>query len=286
MKNRSAARTVFTASDLQKVRGYLVVALLLLVSTCSGSTHTVATYNVHYFSNAGATPVSQALKDSEARVIALQEVLVSGKTNFADIVASQLGLRAAHSSPYVNYGSGRWVLSILSAYPIIACNEAPLGYSRLAFRCTIALEKPTDFVTLHLTPFTEGGDTSWAANRGRMELRKREIADLLKFIGKPTRPTVILGDFNMLRYYGGEYDLMDDWDDADSGFFEFNRDTFPVAGDAREKVAAKLPRLLIPKAITLDYIFLSRGVTCKKTRTIESQASDHYPLIATIQLEK
>lgn len=264
----------------------LATLAFALCCGCGGSGTLIATYNVHYFGNGGPEPVATTLRETQAKVIALQEVLVSGQSNFAEIVAGHLGFNAVHSTPYVNYGRGRWVLSILSAYPILGCNQALLGYARLAFRCTVGLETPTDFVTLHLTPFTEGGDTSWPANKARMQLRQKEIADLLKFVGTPTRPTVILGDFNMLRYYGGEYDLMDDWDDADSGFLSFNRDTFPVTGDAREKVAAKIPRLLIPSAITLDYIFLSRGVSSSGTRTIESQASDHYPLIATIQVKK
>ena len=72
--------------------------------------------------------------------------------------------------------------------------------------------------------------------------------------------------------------------DADGGWLPTNSDTFPLPDDTRKKIGERVPIWLVPRSITLDYIFVSDGVKVLETDVIKSDASDHWPLVGRFRL--
>ncbi|MBX7059992.1 MAG: endonuclease/exonuclease/phosphatase family protein [Leptospirales bacterium] len=237
----------------------------------------------------GLPGIVDALKRIDADLVALQEVAASGSSVSAAAIAARLGYQTVNSSAYVTFGQNSWRLAILVRGQIVGRNEIPLGRSRRALRVTARIRgRQVTFITLHLTPYVAGG---LDLNRRYSALRKRELRDLLRFAGAPRadNPTVILGDFNMLRGAPAlagldEYELMAEsgYEDADGGWLPCNDDTFPLESVRQQ---APLPwRWALPSAITLDYIFVSTGLEVIDVGSVPSEASDHFPLVLQFRL--
>ena len=274
----------------QKAAKLIILAVALGAAVCilfpprSGhSGFRAVTYNVHYF-RAGVAGIESTLAEIDADVVALQEV--SGGSTLPAL-AHRLGYRYVSSAPYVRCGSTYWVLAIMTRFAILERSEIRLGNSRRALRVVLDVHgRPVEFITLHLTPLA-GPSSSRTDIEARSQSRKREIHDLLAWLSED-RPRVILGDFNFLRGLPGfwldEYKLMGDYTDADGGIFPNNHDTFPIPEETRTALKKSFPDILIPEAITLDYIFY-RGLELRDVRTVHGSASDHWPLIAEFLLE-
>ena len=250
---------------------------------------TAATYNVHYMQR-GLPGLIHTIKGIDADVVALQEVLSTGGQPASAQIAGSLGYHHVASMPYVNYGSAQWVLAILSRHPIVARDEIRLGNSRRALRAVVNINgRPVEFITMHLMPLA-GNTGGMQSVRQRGQSRRAEIADLLTWLGEAKRPRFLLGDFNMLRgtmgfYDLDEYDLVSDvYSDADGGWPPTNSDTFPLPDATRKKIGERLPIWLVPRSITLDYIFVSDAVKVLDTDVIKSEASDHWPLVGRFRL--
>lgn len=252
---------------------------------------TAATYNVHYMER-GLPGLIRAMKVLDSDVVAMQEVLSIGGQPASAQIAASLGYHHVASMPYVNYGSAQWVLAILSRHPIVARDEIRLGNSRRALRAVVDINgRPVEFITMHLMPLA-GNIGGMQGVRQRGQSRRAEIADLLNWLGEAKRPRILLGDFNMLRgtmgfYDLDEYDLVSDvYSDADGGWLPTNSDTFPLPDDTRKKIGERLPIWIVPHSITLDYIFVSDGVTVLDTDVVKGEASDHWPLVGRFRLRR
>lgn len=274
----------------QKAAKLIILAVALGAAVCilfpprsEDSAFRAVTYNVHYF-RAGVAGIESTLAEIDADVVALQEV--SGGSTLPGL-AHRLGYRYVSSAPYVRYGSTYWVLAFMTRFPVREKSEIRLGNSRRALRVVLDVHgRPVEFITLHLTPLA-GPSSSRTDIEARSQSRKREIHDLLAWLSED-RPRVILGDFNFLRGLPGfwldEYKLMAQYSDADGGLFPWNQDTFPIPEDTRAALQKSIPSFLIPEAITLDYIFY-RDLKLYQVRTVQSSASDHWPLIAEFFVE-
>lgn len=292
--------TFFSHRGLCRLRRLGMVGLVGLLSvSCAGligrdpkREFRAATYNIHY-AERGLPGLVAAVKGLDADVVAMQEVLSVGNSPVSQIMATALGYNHVASVPYVNYGKSQWVLAIVSWHPIIAHDEIQLGNSRRALRAVVSINgQAVEFITLHLTPIsgTLGGMDQV---RRRGEARRAEITDLLQWLGSPKRPRIVLGDFNMLRGTMGFYDLNEYnllsalYNDADGGWLPTNSDTFPIPADTRKKIGEKVPVWLVPHSITLDYMFISDGLTVLETDVVdEVDASDHWPLVGRFRIAK
>lgn len=238
----------------------------------------------------GVSGFIQTLAPIQGDVIAMQEVLVQNGWVTSQTIAQNLGYGHVNSAPYVGYGKSMWVLAFLTRHPILFFDERPLGPYRRGLRVLLNIRgQRVNFVTMHLTPYTAERPLT-QANKLRSDFRKREIQDLLAWIGKPADPVVLLGDFNMLRgpvrFWGmNEYTLVTGagYEDADGGFLPTNHDTFPMDEEATARAREKLPGCLVPSGLTLDYMFLSGRVKVLSTRVVKSEASDHWPLVARLR---
>ncbi|MBI3394376.1 MAG: endonuclease/exonuclease/phosphatase family protein [Spirochaetia bacterium] len=252
---------------------------------------TAVTYNLHYLDH-GVADVVKTLAPINADVIAMQEVLVRGGVVYSMEIGRQLGLGGVNSAPYVAYGDSQWVLAILTKHPILLVDQRSLGCCRRALRVLLRVNNVSvNFITMHLTPFS-GDKPLKQSNLIRYQARKAEIKDLLAWVKDLKEPTVLLGDFNMLRgptriLWGmDEHQQVVDagFDDADGGYLPTNHDTFPIDEFAKSTASNSVPRCLVPSGITLDYVFTSPNVNVLNTRVVESDASDHYPLIARLRI--
>ncbi|HMU82398.1 MAG TPA: hypothetical protein PKE49_12305 [Leptospiraceae bacterium] len=251
---------------------------------------TAITYNTHYMQR-GVPGLIRTLSPLQADVIAMQEVLVQNGHVSSQTIAQHLGMNHVSSLPYVAYGNSQWVLTILTRYPVLYVDQRLLGANRRALRVLLNVKgHRVNFVTMHLTPYTNEHPLK-EANQIRSDLRKREIKDLLEWIGTPPDPVVLLGDFNMLRgavrLWGlNEYSLVTSagYTDADGGFLPTNSDTFPLDEEAKHRAGEKLPEFLVPSGITLDYVFLAGKISVLSTDVLKSDASDHYPLLARLRV--
>lgn len=135
----------------------------------------------------------QALREADADVIALQEVLEDSKKNLpnqADTIARALGGYSVHFFATEPPGSPRrYGNAILTRLPVIA--EAskklePLNDYRTALRVRVSAHgRPVDIVATHL---------AWQPEAG--PVRAQQVADLMSWLPEDGVPLVVLGDFN------------------------------------------------------------------------------------------
>ncbi|MEQ8351551.1 MAG: endonuclease/exonuclease/phosphatase family protein [Leptospiraceae bacterium] len=246
-----------------------------------------ATYNVHYF-HSGWSGIQSTLKNLDADVVALQEVGFS-RGSPVGTIARNLNYRYVISQPYVRHGQSYWVLAFLSRLPVLRSDEIRLGHSRRALRIVVDIQgQPVEFVTLHLTPLAGVGSDRQNIMRRSMH-RKKELQDLFEWLGPASGPRVLLGDFNLLRglpgFWMSEYEMLEEagYADGDGSIFPSNHDTFPLPESTRQALAP-IPSFLVPDSITLDYIFYS-NLKVEETYTIDSDASDHWPLVGEFLVE-
>jgi len=135
----------------------------------------------------------QALREADADVIALQEVLEDSTKNLpnqAATIARALGGYSVHFTATEPPGSPRcYGNAILTRLPVIA--EAskklePLNDYRTALRVRVSANgRPIDIVATHL---------AWQPEAGAV--RAQQVADLMSWLPDDSVPLVVLGDFN------------------------------------------------------------------------------------------
>jgi endonuclease/exonuclease/phosphatase family metal-dependent hydrolase len=137
--------------------------------------------------------LTAALRDADADVIALQEVLEDkrkGLPNQADTIARALGYPHVHFvAPEPEGAPKRYGNAILTRLPVIEVTRrklAPLSDSRTAIRVRIRTTAgPVDIVATHL---------AWQPDAGAV--RAEQLADLLAWLPTDGVPLVVMGDFN------------------------------------------------------------------------------------------
>ena len=183
-------------------RSLLLAAAALPLSACATGRASksaelrVATFNIwHDAGNwAARLPlIVEALRETDADVIALQEVLEDadkGLPNQAETIASMLGgysVRFVAADPVG--ARRRYGNALLSRLPIIG--EAsrklePLDDYRTAVRVRVSAHgRPVDLVATHL---------AWQPEAAAV--RARQVADLMSWLPQDGVPLIVLGDFN------------------------------------------------------------------------------------------
>ncbi|MFN6934869.1 MAG: endonuclease/exonuclease/phosphatase family protein [Tsuneonella sp.] len=156
----------------------------------------VATFNIwHDAQNWGARLplLVQSLREADADVIALQEVLedaTKGLPNQARTLADLLGNYAVRfSSTTPPDKLRRYGNAILSRLPVLADSSKrlePLNDHRTALRVRVGpADHPIDVVCTHL---------AWQAEAGAV--RARQVADLMAWLPQDGVPLIVIGDFN------------------------------------------------------------------------------------------
>lgn len=135
--------------------------------------------------------ILEALRQADADVIALQEVLQDGERlpNQARTIAEALGYGWTFCSTDAADQPRRYGNAVLTRLPILQQQWKalePLDDYRTALRVRIDVQgRPVDIVATHLHHTPEG-----------TAIRERQVADLLTWLPSDGTPRIVLGDLN------------------------------------------------------------------------------------------
>jgi endonuclease/exonuclease/phosphatase family metal-dependent hydrolase len=225
----------------------------------------VATYNIHRWTGLngrGRQDPARAcfvVSEIDADVIALQEVTRPHRGDDPlEGLAEQLGLHVTFAATRV-HKRGELGNAILSRWPISGVAMLDLSFSRLEKRVAVAAQFQSggyafDVVATHLAL----GDRT----------RHRQVRAILDHPRVQDTPTVLLGDMNAWRQCKATRALDDELE-------THNNPAWPASFPSARPVIA-LDRIYTRGAKLVD-------ISAHQT-TASRRASDHLPIIATIEL--
>ena len=225
----------------------------------------VMAYNV-LFKGADDTKTLQAIAEESPDVLCITELTTPFAKKFDARFPTQYPHRKLVPKP------GATGVGIYSRYPLTAVDAFPLPpYQRATLHATIDWNgNKLDAVCLHLTPPKVDG---YKLKSWNDEKRRTEGAHLVKRLGKNgPRPTLVLGDFN---------------EDLDGpALTALQTIGFKPACSGTCWGTFPGPALsAVPAIFHIDHI-TGRGVTFSDARTVRAGGSDHYPVSATLRLDR
>jgi endonuclease/exonuclease/phosphatase family metal-dependent hydrolase len=223
----------------------------------------VLTYNIRYGlgidGKVNLNRILEVLKTSEAHIVALNEVdkyrMRSRYKNQARWLAKRLEMQYRFAPAHRRY-PGQTGNAILSKFPILKSEIIPLtstGERRVVLKAVIEAER-TKLTCL----CTHLGLSA--------EERLTQVKELLKTIEEEKNPLILMGDFNALPES-----------------FEVTMLSQKLTDAMKDKGQATFP-IVNPKA-RIDYIFISSNCVIINADIIKSEASDHLPLFAALEVK-
>lgn len=227
----------------------------------------IASWNI--FGGKDLKGVIELLKGLDADVIGLQEVLqeVDGTNNTAKMIADALGYSFVYETTKVLTPKKSYVLTqleierdmqwgnaIVSRYPISRSEPHILS----DVRKRIALEAEIDFENQDIHVFSTHLVAYGASETSEVQLVQAKC--LAKLI--PEERAIVVGDFNAVA----ESDVMQE------------------IQNSMVNTEASLAPLPTHEEHRIDYIFITKDLKTLASGTIESSASDHLPIWATIEV--
>ena len=231
--------------------------------------------------------IAAEIRKFDADVVVLNEVdfsaTWSGGFDQAELIAKQAGYPVCIKQANLDFGFifGRWYFgnAILSRLPVsdqrvvelqpLAVWESQLVGHKRGISCTIEIspQQSLSVVALHLE------------SRGEA-IRVKQIADVARHAGQLVAPLVIAGDLNTTpsHFPNSQYDS-----DGINAFdklieqTEFSYSPNSIADTQSLTYSSIEPILLI------DWILLSHGLRLVKQEIVDSQLSDHRPVVATME---
>lgn len=229
----------------------------------------VMTYNIRA-ADYGLKKVIATLQKGEADIIALQEVdkLVkrTGRIDQPKTIARSLGMYYVFRKHF-SYQGGEFGLALFSRYKIDHVERVRVQRSNLVLlKAQVHTpEHPVTVIVAHFHPTNPLDKTNTKKENDAARLREAKRAFEIATIYDT--PFMIMGDFN-----------------ANSGspayglFAEKFQDCCQVSGGLWNKTwPANFP------VTRIDYIWVSLHFRVLRCRTLESNASDHLPVVAEIQ---
>lgn len=263
-----------------------LLLLSLLLAGCAfprgaGRDVRVLVYNVHAGKDAGGRDnlerVAALVRETRADVALLQEVDVgtrrSGGVDQIAALARRTGLHAAFGRT-LDYQGGQYGIAVLSRWPVVSHAVRPLPVqppqprSGGSYEPRGALHARLDapWGALHVvnTHLDASRDDGW---------RRQELPTVAALVDSLRATGAVLagGDFNSEP--GSEVQAMA----ARAGL----RDAWLLCGRG--------PSLTYPAAAgtkRIDYLYLSPGMHCTDARVLQSDASDHAPLLVVVRLPR
>lgn len=237
----------------------------------------IATFNIN-FGNARLDLVREAIQDSKADIVVLQE------TN----EESEKYLREAFTASYPHCkfcGSDRRYLAgrfgIFSSFPIVEMTfvDAEHGlFGTPIYRLKLGSQE-LRLVNVHLTPFlvtARGGLASAFERMQETEVAHRREIELINEQMVGDMRTVILGDFNSLSNFAAPTFL------RERGF----TDSFAAVNDNPDQHPTwQWPLGSEKLSFRIDYIFHDSSFESVSSRVIRKDASDHHLLLSQLRLK-
>jgi endonuclease/exonuclease/phosphatase family metal-dependent hydrolase len=248
--------------------------------SAAAPTFKVLVYNVHAGKDAAGRDnlqrVADVVHESDADVVLLQEVdkgtRRSGGIDQPSEYARRTGYHAAFGRS-LDYDGGEYGIAVLSRWPIRRDSAIHLPVDppqersggshepRIAMATTIAA--PFGDLAIFNTHIDASGDDRWRLQ----EIRTIEQLAQSAVRGGATR-VLFGGDFNSTPESAVQTQLRasgfrDSWQTCGSG------DGFSYPADTTRK--------------RIDYLFVITGIECTTARVLNTQASDHRPVLFTLR---
>jgi endonuclease/exonuclease/phosphatase family metal-dependent hydrolase len=229
----------------------------------------VMTFNIHYGEGRdGAQDLSriaEIIKEANVDIVGLQEVdnfqPRSKFVNQAKWLADELGMYGVYGAN-LSVGPSQYGNAILSRFPIVSYTNMPLPSGGLEPRGCLLAEMDVNgrqlaFLSTHLGLSKDE--------------RLRQVDSILDMIREIAVPTVLVGDWN---------------DIPDS---EEVTTTTSVLSDVyvrlkRENEGATFAFGTRKPNVRIDYVFVSSDIVVLDAKTIDTQGSDHYPVVVELDI--
>lgn len=229
----------------------------------------VITYNIRA-ADYGIKGIIDTLKQGKADIIALQEVdkfvRRTGRIDQPKKIARSLGMNYVFRKHF-SYQGGEFGLALLSRYKIDHVKRVPVRRSNLILlKARVDTpDRPVTVIVVHFHPTNPLDKTITKKENNAARLREAKRA--FEIATAHDTPFLIMGDFNA-----------NSGSSAYSVFAEKFYDCCRVGGGLWDKTwPAKFP------ITRIDYIWVSRHFNVLRCRTLNSNASDHLPVIAELQ---
>ena len=206
-----------------------------------------------------AARIAEVVSAQDADIVCLQEVHQRlPQSGFADQPGQFqkfLGLPVTFQAN-LRLGPGGYGLAVISRYPVgtVQNHLLPSGREQRGV-LEVRLDTPTGPLVVFCTHFGLSADE-----------RVKQSAVLAELILAASYPVIVCGDFNERPDAAGIQSLLSRTELLDADAAQ-NRPTYPVnALEAR-----------------IDYVFYSPPLVCQRLFVIETQASDHLPLVGEFE---
>ena len=237
------------------------------------------TYNIHY-GDPDLVRIADVICQSGAHIVGLQEVDVhwSERSGFADQaaeVARRCGMQfrygPIYTLPPLQSGSPprQFGVALLSRFPIVSATNHPL--LRLSTQSESSRPEP---MPGFLQATVDAGGTrvdvfvTHLDFRPEPAVRAVQVTEMLAIIGEITRPTILLGDMNATPEHAELAPLFarlrDVWEESTGPGY-----TYPANVPVRR----------------IDFVLVGGPLTARSATVLDTEASDHRPVIATLRLD-
>ncbi len=262
------------ASNVQVILRRFLISVLLVFS--AGVIHAkvvdlrVMTYNIHHARGVDGEVnpgrIAQVVSSASADLAALQEVdrgvERTQQLDLPHIIASNIGFSFAFGKN-IDFQGGSYGNAILSRFPILESNNHHFKMLREGEQRGLLLAK------IEL----DGGAVLFASThidyRPDNSERLSNVEEMITLADKHSDlPMILCGDFNDMPngqvYFRLRERFTDVWDsvDNDKGF------TYSSTRPTKR----------------IDFIFVSDDIKVKKAKVLETQASDHLPLLVELEI--
>jgi endonuclease/exonuclease/phosphatase family metal-dependent hydrolase len=227
----------------------------------------IMSYNIHHgISRDGKLDINniaEVIRESGAQIVGLQEVDNRFiRTFFRDQareLAEKLDMHYYFGENFTLFGAG-YGNAVLSKFPIVSASNLQLdskGEQRGVVSARIDIHgKEVNFLVTHLS-----------LNRS---IRDTQLQQIRKYIGLLEDEVILVGDFNSTPEAGEIMYMERELKEAAKELGKEDLYTFVGRDGTRERI---------------DYIFLSPEIAVSDVYTIETDASDHLPLVADIGIK-
>jgi endonuclease/exonuclease/phosphatase family metal-dependent hydrolase len=227
----------------------------------------VLTYNI-FAGSRGLDGLAETMAQANADLIALQEVDVGTRRSGRVDEAARLGaaLKMEHVFvPHFDYQGGEFGLALLSRFPIVRSERVRVKGSTLSL-LDATVRTPRGDVRAIVVHFTVTADTRRQAATDAARLAEATAAHALA--AATTGPVLVLGDMNDVSgsaaYAVFAKDLQDSCELKGEGAVKTWNSAYPVK--------------------RIDYVWASGAFTVESCKTVQSTASDHFPVLAELSL--